>query len=90
MVSKVLGVLAVAGVVSGGTLSADSASAQLSVSVTVVRSCAVDARAVQNASPALRLRCTSGANSNVRLSPAESMPTPVVGSDGLHVISFNF
>jgi hypothetical protein len=90
MVSKVLGVFAVAGVLNGVTMSADSATAQLSVGVTVVRSCAVDASAVQNASPTLRLRCTAGANSNFRLSPTTSTPAPVIGPDGLHVITFNF
>jgi hypothetical protein len=66
-------------------LSADAASAQLTVGVTVVRSCAVD-----TASPTLRLTCAAGANANLRLSESVQRPTALVGSDDIHVITLNF
>ena len=65
-------------------LSADTASAQLTVGVTVARSCAVE-----TASPTLRLTCTAGANSNLRLSKSVQ-PATLVGSDDVQVITLNF
>jgi hypothetical protein len=90
-VSKVLAILAALGVAGGArALSADSASAQLTVGVTVVRSCAVDARAMENGAPALRLTCTAGAQSNLRLSESIQSPAETVSADGLQIITLNF
>jgi hypothetical protein len=91
--AKLLAILAAVGIVGGvQALSADSASAQLTVGVTVLRSCAVDARAAENDAPTLRLTCTAGAQSSVKLSesiqqPAEPMSA---GSGGLQIITLNF
>jgi hypothetical protein len=51
---------------SGGSLFANSASAPLRVSVTVVRSCAVRATSVARGAAHLDLNCSSGAASGVR------------------------
>ena len=84
--ARVLAILAVTGAMSGvKALSADTASAQLTVGVTVVRSCAVE-----KASPTLRVTCTAGASSNLRLSTTVQTPATLVGSDDVHVITLNF
>lgn len=88
--AKVLAVLAVVGVAGIRALSADSSSAQLTVSVTVVRSCAVDSREATPASPLVRLRCTAGAHSNVRLSESRHTSSETVAPDGLRVVTLNF
>lgn len=91
--AKVLAILAAVGVVGGvQALSADSASAQLTVGVTVVRSCAIDARAAENDTPTLRLTCTAGVQSNVKLSESIQQPAETVsaGAGGLRIITLNF
>ena len=88
-VAKVVAVLAAVGVAGVRALSADSSSAQLTVGVTVVRSCAVDSRAAGPASP-VRLTCTAGARSNLRLSESIHTSSETVASDGLHVVTLNF
>ena len=93
--AKVLAILAAVGIVGGvQALSADSASTQLTVGVTVLRSCVVDARAAENENdaPTLRLTCTAGAHSNVKLSESiqQSAETVSAGSGGLQIITLNF
>jgi hypothetical protein len=87
---KTFAVVVLAGVVGAGAVSAGSSSAQLTVGVTVVRSCAVDARPMEKASPLLRLTCTSGAKSNVRLSESVQKPRTISSDDDLQVVTLNF
>jgi hypothetical protein len=87
--AKVFAILAAVGISAVRTLSADTSSAQLTVGVTVARSCAVDSRPADKASRALRLTCTAGANSNLRLSESLRTPGETV-SDGLQVVTLNF
>lgn len=89
-VAKVLAILAVVGVAGVRAVSADTSSAQLTVGVTVVRSCAVDSRGGDKTAPALRLTCTRGANSNLRLSESLRQPSETVVSDGLQIVTLNF
>jgi len=88
---KTFAVLVLATVVGAGMVSAGSSSAQLTVGVTVVRSCAIDARPTDKMSPPLRLTCTAGAHSNVRLSESVQKPAAQsVSSDDLQVVTLNF
>ena len=89
MLAKVLAILAVVGVAGVRAVSADTSSTQLTVGVTVARSCAVDSRPADKASPALRLTCTAGANANLRVSESLRTPGETV-SDGLQVVTLNF
>jgi hypothetical protein len=86
---KTFAVVILAGVAGAGAMSAGSSSAQLTVGVTVVRSCAIDARPTEKASPLLRLTCTSGAQSNVRLSESVQKPR-TISSDDVQVVTLNF
>ena len=87
---KLLAVLAVVGVAGVQALSADSSSALLSVGVIVVRSCAVDSRPGDTSLPHVRLTCTAGARSNLRLSESVHTVNETITSDGLHVVTLNF
>jgi hypothetical protein len=88
---KTFAVLLFAGVAGSGIVSAGSSSAEMTVGVTVVRSCAIDARPVEKSSSPLRLTCTAGAHSNVRLSEAVQRPTAQnVSSNDLQVVTLNF
>ena len=89
MVARFFTILAVVGVLGVG-VSADTSTAQLAVGVVVVRSCAIDAQPSENSSPTLRFRCTTGANSNLRLSESIQSPAETVSSDGLQIITINF
>ena len=83
--TRILAVLALA-VAGAGVLSAGSSSAQMAVSVTVVRSCLVDARPEQ-----LRFTCTGGAQSTIKVSEAVQQPLAAVTSDGSdRVLTLNF
>jgi hypothetical protein len=89
--TKMLAVVAFTGIAGlGAAVSAGSSSAQLTVGVTVVRSCAVDARPTGNASPFLRLSCTAGTQSTVRVSETAHTPTAAVASEGDKVLTLNF
>jgi hypothetical protein len=83
VVTKALAVLALAGVAATGVVCAGSTSAQMSVSVTVVRSCTIER------SPLL-LTCTAGAASNVRISETFQPPAAAVMSEGSRVLTLNF
>jgi hypothetical protein len=82
-VTKALGVLALAGVAGMGVASAGSSTAQMSVSVTVVRSCAIEA------SPLLHVTCTAGARSNLRITETVQ-PSAAVMSEGSRILTLNF
>jgi len=77
-----LGAVSVAGV---ATVSAGSNSAQLTVGVTVVRSCAVNARPADAASSFVRLNCAAGAAQGVRLSDTTQRPLNTSGASELRV-----
>jgi hypothetical protein len=88
--ARILAILAVVGVAGAQAVSAETSSAQLAVGVTVVRSCSVDSRPAEKASPALRLTCTRGANSNLRLSEPIQSPAETISSDSLQIVTLNF
>ena len=88
-VARFIAALAVVGVLGVG-VSADSRSAQLTVGVTVVRSCAVDARPASTTSPGLRLTCTTGAQSTLKVSETPQPPSTAVVSEGSTVLTLNF
>jgi hypothetical protein len=88
--TKTFAVLALAGLAGTGVANAGSSSAQMSVGVTVARSCAVDARPAGKASPLLRLTCTNGANSNLRVSETAQPSSAPVVSDGSKTLTLNF
>ena len=87
--TKALAVLMLAAVAGTTVASAGSSSAQMAVSVTVVRSCAVDTRA-DDAAPVLRLTCTTGAQSTLRVSETAQPPSTAVITDGSTVLTLNF
>ena len=87
--TKMLAILVLAGGASAAVVSAGSSSAQMTVSVTVVRSCAVDTRA-DNAAPVLRLTCTTGAQSTLKVSETMQRPSTAVSSEGSTLLTLNF
>lgn len=87
---KVLAVLALIGTAGGPAVFADGNTAQLTVGVTVVRSCAVDSGLNDPGAPSLRLTCATGADSNVRVSESIRTTSEAVTSHGLHVVTLNF
>jgi hypothetical protein len=84
-----LAVFALAGMAGAGAASAGSSSAQMNVRVTVVRTCAVDARADKRA-PILRLTCTTGAQSTLKVTETVHRPSAAVFSEGSTVLTLNF
>jgi hypothetical protein len=88
-VTRFIGVLAVVALAAAQAVSANSSSAQLAIGVTVVRSCAVDARAA-GAVPQLRLRCTSGAQTSLRVSETVHAPSAMVTAQGDRQLTLNF
>lgn len=86
--TKALAVLALACVAGARIISAESNSAQMTVSVTVVRSCAVETRA--DTAPVLRLTCTAGAQSTLRVSETVQPPSTADIIEGNAVLTLNF
>ena len=86
--TKALAVLALACVAGAGVVSAESSIAQMTVSVTVVRSCAVDAHADNNA-PVVRLTCTTGAQSTLKVSETGQPPSTAT-TESSAVLTLNF
>ena len=87
--TKALAVLALACVAGAGVVSAESSSAQMTVSVTVVRSCAVETQA-DNDAPVLRLTCTTGAQSSLKVSETVQRPSSAVTAEGSTILTLNF
>jgi hypothetical protein len=89
-VAGTLAILALAGLIGTGAVFADSNAAQMTVGVTVVRSCVVDVRAGDMSAPQLRLNCTASGQSTVKVT--ESIPQPSVaagqGSDAILTLNF--
>ena len=86
--TKALALVVLAGVAGAALVSAGSSSAQMAVSVTVVRSCVVDARADYPA-PAVRLTCTAGAQSTLKVSETVQSSSAII-TDGTTVVTLNF
>jgi hypothetical protein len=87
---KAIAVLAIVGVAGIRAVSADSASAQLTVGVTVARSCAVDARPMASMPSAMpRLTCVAGARTTLRMSESVHRASQTA-MDGLRVVTLNF
>ena len=83
---RLLAILIVTGAMTAvHAVSAETATAQLTVGVTVVRSCAIE-----KASPTLRLTCAAGASSNLRLTQSVQTPATLTGLDDIHVVTLNF
>ena len=87
--TKILSALALLTVAGTGVLSAGSSSAQMAVGVTVVRSCAIDARSTTSA-PKLRLTCTAGAQSNLKVSETAQPASAAVASQDSTILTLNF
>ena len=87
--TKALAVLALAAVAGASVASAGSSSAQMTVSVTVVRSCAVDTHADDTA-PVVRLTCTTGAQSTLKVSETVQPPSTAAITEGSTVLTLNF
>jgi hypothetical protein len=86
---KTLAVVVLAAVTGTTAATAGSSSAQLSVSVTVVRACSVDAR-TDDGTPVMHLTCTSGAGSTVKVSEPVQPPSTALITDGSTVLTLNF
>ena len=87
--TKTLAIVVLAGVATAAAAFAESSSAQMSVSVTVVRACSVDVGA-DNAAPVLRLTCTNGAQSTLKVSETVQPPSTAVITEGSTVLTLNF
>jgi hypothetical protein len=86
--TRTLTALAFAVVAASGPLYAGSSSAQMSVGVTVVRSCAIDIRPATT--PTVHLTCTAGAGSNLKVSEIVRPPSAAIGSHGGTIVTLNF
>jgi len=87
-VTKTLAIVALAAVLGTGAVVAGSSAAQMMVGLTVVRSCAVDVQG-GDATTRLRLTCTAGAQSTVKVSETLSQPPVAVASGGM-LLTLNF
>jgi hypothetical protein len=87
--SPTFAVLALIAVAGEAVTHAGSSSAQMTVSVTVVRSCAVDTR-IANDAPVLRLTCAPGAQSTLKVSETVQQPSTSVSADGRTILTLNF
>lgn len=87
--TKAPAVFALAAVAGTVTVSAESSSAHMAVSVTVVRSCSVDTRADFSV-PVVRLTCTNGAQSTVKVSETAQPPSTTLANEGSTTLTLNF
>ena len=85
---KALAIVVLAAVAGTAVASAGSSSAPMAVSLTVVRSCSVDTRA-DNSVPVVRLTCTTGAQSTVKVSEPVQPSTTLV-NEGSTILTLNF
>ena len=85
---KALAIVVLAAVAGTAVASAGSSSAPMAVSVTVVRSCSVDTRA-DNSVPVVRLTCTTGAQSTVKVSEPV-LPSTTLVNEGSTILTLNF
>jgi hypothetical protein len=89
-VTRTLAILALAGLIGTGAVFADSNAAQMTVGVTVVRSCVVDVRAGDTSAPQLRLNCTASGQSTVKVTESIPQPSVAAGRGGDAVLTLNF
>ena len=61
----------------------------MTVSVTVARSCAVET-GVDHDAPVLRLTCTTGAQSTLKVSETVQRPSTAVSAEGSALLTLNF
>ena len=87
--TKTLAIVVLAGVAASAFVSAGSSSAQMAVSVMVVRSCSVEARA-DNSTPVVRLTCTTGADSTLNVSETVQSSSTAVTTEDTTVVTLNF
>jgi len=69
-------------------IAANSSNAQLTVAVTVTRSCAIDAGVAADGSPTLNVECAAHGEAAFRTAPAQRITGPTIG--GWHVVTVNF
>ena len=88
--TKTLATVAIAGVAGTCAVSAGSSAAQMTVAVTVVRSCVVEVRAGDTSAPQLRLNCTANGPSTANVT--ESIPQQAFagGPGGDAILTLNF
>jgi hypothetical protein len=84
---KALAIVVLAAVAGTAVASAGSSSAPMAVSLTVVRSCSVDTRA-DNSVPVVRLTCTTGAQSTVKVSEPVQPSTTLVNEGTILTLNF--
>jgi hypothetical protein len=89
-VTKTLAIVALVGVTGTGAVRAGSSAAQITVGVTVVRSCVVDVRTGDTTAPQLRLTCTAGGQSGVTVTESIPQPSVAEGPDGDAILTLNF
>jgi hypothetical protein len=87
--TKALAVIVFAAVAGTAVASAGSSTAPMAVSVTVVRSCAVDTRA-DDSVPVVRLTCTGGAQSTVKMAETVQLPSTTLVKEGSTIVTLNF
>ena len=87
--TKTRAIVVLAAVAGTAVASAGSSSASMAVSVTVVRSCSVDTRA-ENSLPVVRLTCTTGAQSTVKVSEPAQPPSTTLPNEGSTILTLNF
>ena len=87
--TKTLAIVVLAARAGTAVASAGSSSAPMAVSVTVVRSCSVDTHA-DNSVPVVRLTCTTGAQSTVKVSEPVPPPSTALLNEGSTTLTLNF
>jgi hypothetical protein len=89
-VTRTLAVLALASVTGTGAVFAGSSAAQMTVGVTVVRSCVVDVRAGDTSVPQLRLNCSASGQSTAKVTESIPHPSVAAGPGGDTLLTLNF
>ena len=87
--TKMLALVVFAQMAGAAVAAAESSSAQMAVRVTVVRSCTVDVRS-DNSAPVVRLTCTTGAQSALKVSETAPPLSTAVMTEGSRVLTLNF
>ncbi len=87
--TKTFAVVVLPALIATAVASAGSSSASMAVSVTVVRSCSVDTHA-DNSAPVVRLTCTTGAQSALRVSETVQPPSTALITEGSTILTLNF
>jgi hypothetical protein len=88
--TKPLVSIALVGVIGTSGVAAGSSAAQMTVGVTVVRSCVVDVRAGDANAPQLRLTCSVSGPSSVNVAESISQPSVAASPGGDAILTLNF